>query len=735
MSETIIKRTFPVLEMTCAACAVCVESVLKATPGVVDVSVNFAAQTAWVEYESGNIKLAELKKAVQAAGYDLVIADEKEQEDLAEQARQNSLKKLKQRTVWSALLAVPVVVIGMFLMDMPGGNWISLLLTALILYYSGRGFYISAWKKMLHRTANMDTLVALSTGIAFLFSLFNTVYPDFWHSRNLQAHVYYESVAVIIVFVSLGKLLEERARSNTSTAIRKLMGLKPKTVRIIRDNKEFDIDVQEIKTGDVMLVRPGEKIAVDGVVTEGSSNVEESMLTGEPLPVTKRTGSRVYAGTINQQGSFIFRAEKTGGETFLAQIIRAVQQAQSSKAPVQRLVDKIAAVFVPVVIGIAVVTFVLWLSLGDNGFTHGLLSAITVLVIACPCALGLATPTAIMVGMGKGAENNILIRDAESLEFARNVDLVVMDKTGTITEGRPQVMEMFWMTDEWYKNILYTLEARSTHPLAAAITNELLKGDVNLVGITNYENVIGRGVRARYGTEMFYAGSEKLMKENNIDLDPVREILNAQAALARTVVLFADDRKVLAVFAIGDAIKEGAAQAINRLKEQKVEVVMLTGDNEHTAATVASMAGIEHYRAEMMPGDKARYIREKQANGSIVAMVGDGINDSEALAMADVSIAMGKGSDVALEVARITLITSDLRSVPRALKLSAEIVKGIRQNLFWAFIYNLIGIPIAAGVLYPVNGFLINPMIAGAAMALSSVSVVLNSLRLRYVHI
>jgi P-type Cu2+ transporter len=738
MNAPVKKQTFPVLEMTCAACAVSVESILKSVTGVKNATVNYASQSAQVEYDINKVKIEDLQKAVRSIGYDLLVPDGNV-EEMQGEIKDLALQKLKFRTIWSSVLTLPVVVIGMFFMDMPGANWISLFLTAPVVFYFGRNYFISAWKKLMHRTANMDTLVALSTGIAFLFSLFNTVYPQYWINRGLHAHVYYEAAAVIIVFISLGKMLEERAKSNTSSAIKKLMGLQPKTVRVLRNGNETEINIGDVTEGDLVIVRPGEKIAVDGTVTDGRSFVDESMLTGEPIAVEKLPDARIFAGTINQKGSFTFKAEKTGSKTLLAQIIKTVQEAQGSKAPVQKLVDKIAAVFVPVVIFIALITFVTWLILGsENSFTHGLLNAITVLVIACPCALGLATPTAIMVGMGKGAENNILIKDAESLEIAHKVNALVLDKTGTITEGRPKVTDLKWIAteDQDLLNIFYTMESRSEHPLAAAVVDHLHNNyKVKPVNVSSYESVTGRGVRANIPGRQFLIGNEKLLAENGIKFTKALAEINAFQKEAKTIIYFSDNENLILIAAITDSIKETSKDAINDLKKRGIIVHMLTGDNNKTASAVAGQLGIENFKSEVMPSEKANYVKELQSNGYVVAMVGDGINDSEALALADISIAMGKGSDIAMDVAKMTLITSDLRSIPKALRLSGKIVNGVRQNLFWAFIYNLIGIPLAAGILYPVNGFLLNPMIAGAAMALSSVSVVANSLRLKYAKI
>lgn len=730
-----VRETFPVLEMTCAACAVSVESMLKSTAGVKDAGVNFANQTAWVEYDKKETKPVDLQNSVRAIGYDLVVDVEDPQAVQAE-AQRKHYESVKKRTIWSSILALPVVIIGMFFMDMPYGTYISMVLSAPVVFYFGRVFFINAWKQAKHGKANMDTLVALSTGIAFLFSVFNTFFPEFWHSRGVHAHVYYEAAAVIIAFISLGKLLEEKAKSNTSSAIKKLMSLQPKSVRAIIDGVEKEIPIASVQVGFKILVRPGEKIPVDGEVLNGSSHVDESMISGEPVPVEKRFGAKVFAGTVNQKGSFQFVAEKVGGDTILSQIIKMVQQAQGSKAPVQRLVDKIAGIFVPIVIGISILTFITWLIVGgDNAFTHALLTSVTVLVIACPCALGLATPTAIMVGIGKGAENNILIKDAESLEVAHKVDAVILDKTGTITEGKPVVTDLVWNVDtnvNNYKQILYTLETKSEHPLADAVASNLKMEGITPINDGEFESITGRGVKGRFSGDEYFIGNRRLIDENHIKVPAhVETLVGKLQAEAKTVVYFADTNRVLATIAIADKIKATSKAAIEALQNKGIEVYMLTGDNEQTAKAVANQVGLKHYKAEVLPSEKASFVKFLQEKGKVVAMVGDGINDSHALAQADVSIAMGKGSDIAMDVAKMTLITSDLQSIPKALNLSSKTVLGIRQNLFWAFIYNLIGIPLAAGVLYPVNGFLLDPMIAGAAMALSSVSVVGNSLRLR----
>jgi P-type Cu2+ transporter len=729
------KATFPVTGMSCAGCANSVERVLGNTSGIGKASVNFASNTVMVEYDDSTSP-EEMKKALQSAGYD-IITDTSEPEEKRREAHRENYRKAVNRTLWSAVLTTPIFIVGMFFMDWQPGIYGSMVLAITVLFWFGRSFFINAWLQAKHGRANMDTLVALSTGIAFLFSLFNTLFPGFWHSRGVHPHVYYETATVVITFISLGKLLEERAKAGTSSAIKKLMGLQPKTVTAIIDGTEKEIPIASVQKGYLIIVRPGGKIPVDGIVESGESYIDESTITGEPVPVRKSEGDKIYAGTVNQRGSFRFIAEKVGGETLLAQIIKMVQEAQGSKAPVQRLVDKVAGIFVPVVMVISVLTFIIWMVLGgEDALTKALLTSVAVLVIACPCALGLATPTAIMVGMGKGAENNILIRDAESLELAHRVTAVVLDKTGTITQGKPTVTDMVWTDDTQagsLKPILLAMESRSEHPLARAVVLALQSEGVDQAEMSWFNSISGKGVEAKDKTDnIFYAGNDSLLNEKGVEIP--QKLEHRAAALrnqAATVIYFADRSKALALLAISDRVKETSRDAIQTLHSLGIEVYMLTGDNAQTAEAVAAQTGITEFRAGVLPAGKADFVKELQSKGEIVAMVGDGINDSHALAQADVSIAMGHGSDIAMDVAKITLMTSDLRSIPSAFKLSSLTVRGVRQNLFWAFIYNIIGIPIAAGVLFPLNGFLLDPMIAGAAMALSSVSVVTNSLRLR----
>ena len=731
------KETFQVLGMSCAVCALNVETTLGAQEGVYEAKVNFAGSTVLVDYDPQVITPVELQKAVESAGYELVV-ENTEDTDQADRLQREEFLALKRKTIGAIVLAIPVFVIGMFFMHMPYGNWIMLAFTIPVMAFFGRDFFVHAYMQLKHGRANMDTLVAVSTGVAFLFSLFNTIWPEYWTSRGLEAHVYYEAAAVIIALILLGRLLEAKAKFSTSTAIKKLMGLQPKTVtKILADGSEEEVPIREVAVGDVLVVKPGEKIPMDGEVTEGSSFVDESMITGESIPVEKVKGQPVYAGTINEKGSFRFRADKVGGETVLANIIRMVQEAQGSKAPVQKLVDRIAGIFVPVVMGIAVITFIVWMLIGgDLAFTHALLTSITVLVIACPCALGLATPTAIMVGIGKGAEHNILIKDAESLELMYRVNAIVLDKTGTITEGKPVVTDIHWTPgseDERYPSILLEIERRSEHPLADAVVQKFKEKVVNEISVSDFENQTGKGVTAKVGDKVYLVGNRALLDVNHVILDDDNEKLAVRwEGDGKTVVFFAGEGRVLALVAIADKIKESSRQAVATLHEKGIDVYMLTGDNALTARAVADQVGIRHFKAEVMPGEKANFVEALQHEGKVVAMVGDGINDSQALAQADVSIAMGKGSDIAMDVAKVTLITSDLNVIPRAIALSHQTVRAIRQNLFWAFIYNIIGIPLAAGVLYGINGFLLNPMIAAAAMAFSSVSVVTNSLRIKW---
>lgn len=764
-----VKKRFPVLNMTCAACANSSQNILKYHPGVVDAQVNYANTEAQIEFIPSITDAFKMKAALQSGGYDLMIDESEEAKDSLEEIQQNNYKKLKNRTIWAIILGIPLMIIGMFWMNSPSikifnsefliSNLLMWILSTPIVFVFGKQFFVGAWKQLKHKSANMDTLVAMSTGIAYFFSVFNTLFPEFWLSRGLEPHVYFETAGVVIAFILLGKVLEERAKGNTSSAIKKLIGMQPKTVTIVHENgHQAEVSIASIQVGNTIMVKPGEKIAVDGELISGTSYVDESMISGEPIPVEKKAGDKVFSGTINQKGSFQFRATKVGGDTLLSQIIKMVQDAQGSKAPVQKLVDKIAGIFVPVVVLISVIALIAWIILGgENGFTRGLLAMVTVLVIACPCALGLATPTAIMVGVGKGAEKGILIKDAEALEAAQKINAVVLDKTGTITEGKPVVNELKWFSfketesiqEDKLKSILYSIEKQSEHPLAEAIVQffdtRLLDSarsdnrsfvpqndNLYLEGI-QVENSSGKGIIGSYENEKYFIGNPKFIQEQNLSLhSEIESWVNSELEKARTVILFSSSTDIFAGISISDTIKPTSVEAIQQLHDLGIKVYMQTGDNEASAAAVAKEVGIDHFKAAVLPEDKLNFVKELQSEGKIVAMSGDGINDSAALAQSNVGIAMGKGSDIAIESAKMTILSDDLLKIPEAIKLSKQTVSTIQQNLFWAFIYNIIGIPIAAGVLYPINGFLLDPMIAGAAMALSSVSVVSNSLRLKW---
>ena len=730
-----VKNNFPVTGMSCAACAASVESMLNNQPGVVGATVNFAASSVWVEYQTSETNPSKFREALQSVGYDLLF-DENEV-NKQEEIKQHESVILKHKTIFAGLFALPVFLIGMFAMNMPYANWIMLVLATPVVFWFGRGFFITAWKQLKHGKTNMDTLVALSTGIAYFFSLFNTVFPHVLMFGDSHPPVYFEASAVIIFFILLGRTLEERAKANTSSAIKKLMGLQADTVTMIEN---FGIEsvqpISSVKIGNKLRVKPGERIPVDGILLEGASFVDESSITGEPLATEKTPGSLLFDGTINQKGSFVMEAQKVGSETLLARIIRMVQEAQGSKPPVQKLVDKIASVFVPVVISISIITFIVWMILGSqNALPQALLTMVSVLIIACPCALGLATPTAIMVGMGRGAELGILIKDADGLELAHRIDTLILDKTGTITKGKPAVTDTIWNKEDSakLKSVLLSMEMQSEHPLAEAIASSLKNEGIQSINLDRFESITGRGVSAIFENETYFAGNEQLMIESGINPTPkdIEAAKNLQEQ-AKTVIFFGGNSSILAILAIADQIKSSSKAAIEKLKRSGIEVIMLTGDNEQTAKSVAQQTGISTFKAGLLPEDKAEYIKALQLQGKVVAMAGDGINDSHAMAQADVSIAMGSGSDIAMDVAKMTIVSSRLESISSAIELSKQTLRTIKQNLFWAFIYNVVGIPIAAGLLFPFFGFLLNPMIAGAAMAMSSVSVVSNSLRLRF---
>lgn len=727
------KEIYPVKGMSCAACASSVQRILQNQEGVELAEVNFTAHQVELQFDD-SAEPSKLKLALQSVGYDLDLeaGDKREARKKQRMERYDTRRKA---SIWSAVFALPIFILGMFYSEWLYTPFLSAALCLPVLLIWGKPFYSQAWKQAKHGQANMDTLVALSTGIAFLFSLFNTLYPAFWLSRGLEAHVYYEAAVMIITFVSIGKAIEERANGASSQALEKLINLQPSIIHSLDPNGQIqDRPLEEIKIGDEIRVNPGESIPLDGMVISGKSYVDESMLSGESMPLAKAKGDRVFAGTINQSSSFIMQCLKDPADSVLSQIIRLVEEAQASKPPIQDLVNRIAGIFVPVVLLLALLTFGVWtFANGFEGLAYGLYTAMAVLVIACPCALGLATPTAIMVGIGKGAANNILIRDSESLELAPKVNFLILDKTGTLSQGKAKVLDIQWFVDEdSYRSALLALQSQSQHPLALAIVRHLKESKLRASEQESIELIEGQGVRMKSATEGFYAcGNERFVRASAIELDDHQAKALKWEQQGATVFYFFNEKELIAQIVLGDPLKVGSVEAIKTLQGMGIELMILSGDKKETTAYWAKELGIENFRAEVSPQEKGALVREFQNQGKVVAMVGDGINDSEALAQADLGIAMGHGSSIAIEAAKITLLGSDLRAIPKAIKLSKFTVRGIRQNLFWAFIYNLIGIPIAAGILYPLNGFLLDPMLAAAAMALSSMSVVLNSLRLK----
>jgi Cu+-exporting ATPase len=734
--------------MSCASCANNIEEAIRSVPGVEVCNVNFGAEQASVSYDPTKPDVATIQEAVDAAGYaalpmqDDVLAPE---DDAERRERQAENQKLTRR-VWVSGVISAVLVIGslpamtglsipfipMWLHD----SWFQLVLTAPVLFWAGSGFFINAWKALKRHTATMDTLVAVGTGTAYLYSLFPTFNPQWFIAQGLRPDVYFEAAAVIIALLLLGRLLENRAKGQTSEAIRKLMGLQAKTARVIRNGREVDIPIAEVVLGDIILVRPGEKIPVDGEIVEGSSTIDEAMVTGESLPVKKQPGDEVIGATINKTGSFQFRATRVGKDTFLAQIVKLVQQAQGSKAPIQRLADQVTGWFVPAVIAIAILTFILWFNIMGN-VTMALITTVGVLIIACPCALGLATPTSIMVGTGKGAENGILIKGAESLELAHKLQTIVLDKTGTITQGKPTVTDYVTVNGTANSNELKLLrlaasvERNSEHPLAEAVVQYAQSQYVELASVQEFEAIAGSGVQGFVSDRFIQIGTHRWMNELGIDISALQQQWDELEYLGKTVIWIAVDGKVEGIMGIADAVKPSSVAAIRTLQRMGLEVVMLTGDNQRTANVIAHEVGIKRVFAEVRPDQKAATVETIQAEGRVVAMVGDGINDAPALAQADVGIAIGTGTDVAIAASDITLISGDLQGIVTAIQLSRATIRNIKQNLFFAFIYNVAGIPIAAGILYPIFGWLLSPIIAGAAMAFSSVSVVTNALRLR----
>lgn len=698
--------------------------------GMESANVNFASAEAAVCFDAATTSPEEMRETLQRYGFTLHIGN---QEPAAGTAAPDRFVRLRRRAIAAALLTLAVMACGML---NPVGTTLSPLLAWLlatpVVALCGQEFFRNAWKQARGLTANMDTLVALSTGIAYLFSTFTAVWPGFWTARGMEAHVYFDSACGIVSFILLGRWLEERAKRQTASSLRHLIGLQPSTTTVcLPDGSLAERPIAAVKAGDTVLVRPGERIAVDGTVTEGRSYVDESLLSGEPVPVLKEQGASVFAGTVNGKGSLRFRAEQVGETTMLAHIIRMVRTAQNSKAPIQRLTDRIAAVFVPAVLATALLTWAMWWLLGPAGApVRGLLAAVTVLVIACPCALGLATPTALMVGIGRAAEKGILVKDAESLQQAVRVDTVVLDKTGTLTEGRPEVVHAEWAAGSEAAPVLLGLEQHSEHPLAEAIVRHLAGQEA--AALTGFSSETGRGVQATHGETLYRAGSGDWMGQTGAQV-PERLARTACGWLAEghTAVWFFTQEKALAVFAIADRLKPSSPGAVAELQRRGIEVHLLSGDHQEAVEKTAARLGIRHFKGGVLPDGKAAYVESLRQQGHTVTMAGDGINDSAALAAADLGFAMGQGSAVAMDIAGMTIIRSDLQGIAEAIRLSRRTVRVIRENLFWAFIYNAVCIPVAAGALYPLCGFQLNPMWAGAAMALSSLSVVGNSLRLR----
>ncbi|RJQ43627.1 MAG: copper-translocating P-type ATPase [Gaiellales bacterium] len=738
------KVTLPVAGMTCASCVERVEKALKSVEGVLSSSVNLATERATVHHLAGAVTRADLVRAVAGAGYEVLEAGEEDAGDIAaaedrEAAeRRRRYRRLQLKVAVGSVISVLVMLGSMEQLDLgPLSNgYILWALTTPVQFWVGGQFYRGAIAAARHRTTNMNTLVAVGSSAAYFYSAAAVVAPSFFagHAHGGAAPVYFDTAAVIITLILFGRMLEARAKGQTSDAIRKLVGLRPKTARVVRDGGEADIPVEQVEVGDIVIVRPGESIPVDGVVKEGQSSIDESMITGESIPVDKQVGDEVVGATINRTGSFRFEATRVGRDTALARIIRLVQEAQGSKPPIARMADVIASYFVPAIFAIATVTFIIWLaSGGEMAFNRALLNFVAVLIIACPCALGLATPTAVMVGTGKGAEAGVLIRGGDSLETAHRLDTIVLDKTGTLTRGEPVVTDL--LADGWDQEELLALAAAaergSEHPLGEAIVNSALQRGLELGRAESFQALAGQGIAATVAGRHLLIGNPGLLEDDGIALDGLREKAEQLSAEGKTPMFMAVDRKAAGVIGVADTLKESSRGAVARLREMGLEVVMLTGDNRRTAEAIGREAGVDRVLAEVLPQDKALEVRRLQEEGKLVAMVGDGINDAPALAQADVGIAIGTGTDVAMEAGDITLISGDLRGVVTSIALSRRTIQIIKQNLFWAFAYNTALIPVAAGALYPFFGILLNPMLAAAAMGLSSVSVVSNSLRLR----
>jgi len=731
----------PIQGLQCASCVQKIEKALLRMTGVLKASVNLATEKAKVEYIPSETSLAEIKRVIEQTGYKVLeIPPEEELEDIERIVREKEYIKLKRKFFIGLILGIIIFLGSMpdlfpWTPDILNNFFVLWMLATPVQFWIGWQFYKGAWGAFTHRNADMNTLIAVGTSAAYLYSVAATLFPSLFESGGLKPEVFFDTSAMIIVLILLGRLLEARAKGQTSEAIKKLIGLRPKTARVKREGKEIDIPVEEVLVGDVIIVRPGEKIPVDGIVTDGKSSVDESMITGESMPAKKEAGDEVIGATINKTGSFQFRATKVGKDTALAQIIKLVQDAQGSKAPIQRLADVIAGYFVPIVISIAIATFVVWFNFGPSpALTFALLNFVAVMIIACPCALGLATPTAVMVGTGKGAENGVLIKGGESLETAHKLDTVVFDKTGTLTKGEPEVTDIIVFNSYSEEEVLkYAASAEkvSEHPLGEAVIKKAIETKIVLHDPKNFKAIEGHGIEAEVENVGVLLGNAKLLRDRNIEIKDLIEKAEYFAKDGKTPIYIALNGHVAGVIAVADTLKENSVQAVEKLKKLGLEVIMLTGDNRKTAQAMARRAGIDRVLPEVLPEDKVHEIKKLQSEGKKVAMVGDGINDAPALAQADVGIAIGSGTDVAMEASDITLIKGDLQGVVSAIELSKRTIRVIKQNLFWAFFYNVAGIPIAAGVLYPFFGILLNPIFASAAMAFSSVSVVSNSLRLR----
>ncbi|MCC5668365.1 heavy metal translocating P-type ATPase [Nostoc sp. CHAB 5784] len=735
--------------MSCASCASSIEDAINSVPGVNECIVNFGAEQATVKYDPRRTDLEAIQEAVDAAGYSAYPLQEQNlmagEDDAEKRHRLRESRDLMRKVTVGGIISTVLLIgslpmmTGLHLPFIPAwlhNPWVQLILTTPVQFWCGYSFYINGWKALKRHAATMDTLIALGTSAAYFYSLFPTLFPSFFINQGLMPDVYYETAAVVITLILLGRLFENRAKGQTSEAIRKLIGLQAKTARLIRNGREVDVPIEEVIIGDVILVRPGEKIPVDGEVIEGASTIDEGMVTGESVPVKKQPGDEVIGATINKTGSFKFRATRVGSDTVLAQIVQLVQQAQGSKAPIQRLADQVTGWFVPAVIAIALLTFIIWFNFTGN-VTLALITTVGVLIIACPCALGLATPTSVMVGTGKGAENGILIKGAESLELAHKIQTIVLDKTGTITQGKPTVTDFVTVNGTANGNeirlvrLTASVERNSEHPLAEAVVRYAQSQEVALADVKEFEAITGSGVQGIVSEHLVRIGTQRWMSELGIDTQALQQDKERLEYLGKTAIWIAVDGQIQGLMGISDAIKPTSIQAIHALQKLGLEVVMLTGDNRRTAETIAREVGIKRVLAEVRPDQKAATVQKLQSEGKIVAMVGDGINDAPALAQADVGMAIGTGTDVAIAASDITLISGDLRSIVTAIQLSRATIRNIRQNLFFAFIYNVAGIPIAAGILFPIFGWLLNPIIAGAAMAFSSVSVVTNALRLR----